>query len=62
MFNFTDKRIVSDIGQRNIKATREAIKKLAIPIIAEDVGGNKGRTMIFDSEKGSVTIKTVEMI
>lgn len=59
MFNFTDKRIVSDIGQRNIKATREAIKKLAIPIIAEDVGGNKGRTMIFDSEKGSVTIKTV---
>ena len=27
MFNFTDKRIVSDIGQRNIKATREDHKE-----------------------------------
>lgn len=59
MFNFTDKRIVSDIGQRNIIATKEAIKRLSIPIIAEDVGGNKGRTMIFDSENGSVIIRSV---
>ncbi|WP_286172871.1 chemotaxis protein CheD [Caproiciproducens sp. MSJ-32] len=59
MFNFSDKRIISDIGQRNVLATREAIRKFAIPIIAEDVGGNKGRTMIVDSENGSVIIKTV---
>jgi chemotaxis protein CheD len=59
MFNFPDKRIISDIGQRNIKAVIDIIKKLSIPIIGEDVGGKKGRTMIFDSEDGSVIIKSI---
>ena len=59
MFNFTDKRIISDIGKRNSEAVVNAIKKLSIPIIGEDVGGNKGRTMIFESEDGSVIIRSI---
>lgn len=59
MFNFPDKKILSDVGRRNSEAVIEVIKKLSIPLLAEDVGGNKGRTMIFDSKDGRVTIKSI---
>ena len=57
MFNFKDKTLVSDIGQRNAEAVKLALKKEGIPIAAEALGGNKGRTMIVNSEDGSVTIR-----
>lgn len=59
MFNFPDKKIISDIGKRNSLASIETIKKLSIPIVGEDIGGNKGRTMIFESSDGSVIIKSI---
>lgn len=59
MFNFSDKTIISDMGKRNSLASVEAIKRLSIPIVAEDIGGNKGRTMILNSEDGSVTIRSI---
>ncbi|WP_235829597.1 chemotaxis protein CheD [Clostridium nigeriense] len=59
MFNFPDKKIISDVGKRNSAAVIEAINKLSIPIIGEDTGGNKGRTMIFESEDGSVIIRSI---
>ncbi|MBC2581612.1 chemotaxis protein CheD [Clostridium sp. DJ247] len=59
MFNFSDKSMVMDIGNRNSIAVKNELKKYSIPIIAEDVGGNNGRTMIFDTSDGIVLIKTV---
>lgn len=59
MFNFSDKSITMDIGNRNIISVKNTLVNLNIPIISEDVGGNKGRTMIFDTQNGLVTIKTV---
>lgn len=59
MFNFSEKSIVSDIGTRNVIAVKEALKKENIPILAEETGGNKGRTMIVDSSNGQVTIRIV---
>ena len=59
MFNFSDKSVTSDIGARNTAAVKEALKKLNIPILAEETGGNKGRTMIVNSEDGVVTIRIV---
>lgn len=59
MFNFSDKSMIMDIGNRNGIAVKNALKKYSIPIIGEDVGGNKGRTMILDSSNGIVQIKTV---
>lgn len=37
-----------DIGQRNAQAVREALARLAVPVLAAEVGGNKGRTVRFD--------------
>lgn len=59
MFNFSDKSIISDIGKRNSDAVKKALKDATIPIVAEDIGGNKGRTMIFYTEDGKVVLKVV---
>ncbi|MGK0465774.1 chemotaxis protein CheD [Clostridium sp.] len=61
MFNFADKSIIMDIGSRNGIAVKNALKVLSIPIIAEDIGGNKGRTLIFDTKSGVLSIRTVGM-
>ncbi|MCJ7687848.1 MAG: chemotaxis protein CheD, partial [Clostridiaceae bacterium] len=38
---------------------KNVLKELSIPIIAEDIGGNKGRTLIFDTASGVLSIRTV---
>lgn len=59
MFNFSDKSMIMDIGNRNSVAVKKMLKELSIPLVNEEVGGNKGRTMIFDTSNGIVSIKTV---
>lgn len=61
MFNFSDRNMIMDIGNRNSIAVKNALEKYSIAIMGEDTGGNKGRTMIFSTENGSVQIKTVGM-
>ncbi|QGU95044.1 chemotaxis protein CheD [Clostridium bovifaecis] len=59
MFNFSDKSMIMDIGNRNSISVKKVLKELGIPVLSEDTGGNKGRTMIFDTANGVVQIKTV---
>jgi len=58
MFNFADKAMIMDIGNRNGIAVKQVLQKYSIPIVAEEIGGNKGRTMIFDTASGIVQIRT----
>lgn len=57
MFNFSDKSIISDIGKRNGEAVKKSLNANGIPIIAEEIGGNKGRTMILNASDGKVIVK-----
>lgn len=59
MFKFSQKSINSDIGERNVHAVKKALQKEGIRIVAEDVGGQKGRSMFVDSESGIVKIRIV---
>ena len=59
MFNFTDSKMNMDIGGRNSIAVRNVLRTLSIPLLREEVGGNKGRTMIFDTCTGVVQIRTI---
>ena len=56
MFQTTNSKF--NIGQRNIEAVKETLRKLRIPIIAEDTGLNYGRTMTFWAENGDVEISS----
>ncbi|MBZ4663114.1 MAG: cheD [Caloramator sp.] len=57
MFSFADKSPMMDIGKRNAEAVKSILKELNIPIIAEDIGGNKGRTMIVDPTTATVILR-----
>ncbi len=46
-----------NIGERNINAVKEILSKEHIPIIAEDVGLNYGRTQFFYPETGIMEIR-----
>lgn len=59
MFSFSDKSMVMDIGSRNSESVKKVLKELTIPLMAEDVGGNKGRTIVFSTENGMLEIRTV---
>lgn len=47
------------IGPRNVKAVKEELKRLSIPIIAEQTGGSKGRTIEFDPMTAILSIRSV---
>ena len=49
---------IEGIGARNVKAVKEVLYRLHIPVIAEDTGKDYGRTIIFDSATGALTVKS----
>lgn len=59
MFNFSDSSDIMRIGIRNISASKDTLKALNIPILAEDTGGSHGRTIEFSSETGLLLVKTI---
>lgn len=46
----------SHVSENNIKAAREKLEKEGIRIVAEEVGGNQGRSVWFDTETGDVVV------
>ncbi|HEY4716696.1 MAG TPA: chemotaxis protein CheD [bacterium] len=46
------------IGERNIESAKRLLTRLGIPIVAEDVGGNYGRSIEFFSTTGEVFVKS----
>lgn len=59
MFSFDSNTDILRIGERNIIASRKKLQELKIPIVAEDTGGNYGRTIELDSNDGSLLVKTI---
>jgi len=46
------------IGRQNVLRTKEELDKLGIPIIAEDVFGNWGRSVFFNLTNGEVLVRS----
>jgi chemotaxis protein CheD len=59
MFSFPGSISVMRIGERNIEAVKQALELQKIKIVAEDTGGNFGRTIQFFTESGLLHIKTI---
>jgi chemotaxis protein CheD len=57
MFSFISPDAL-DVGKRNIESAKLTLKKEGIPVVAEDVGGKKGRTMSFDLKSGKIEVRT----
>ena len=48
-----------NMGQRNIDATRKSLYRLNIPVVAEDVGGEYGRSVRFVAATGALTVRSL---
>lgn len=59
MFQFPEASSVMRIGPRNVDAVKEQLHKFHIPLDASDVGGNLGRTIIFDPETCKLKVRKV---
>jgi len=59
MFAFNSNSDMLRVGERNVQSTKDTLKKLGIPIIAEDTGNSYGRTIEFYPENGNLIIKSV---
>lgn len=45
-----------NMGERNIAAVRDGLERAGIPLLAEDVGGDYGRSVFFDVATGAVRV------
>ncbi|WP_153731301.1 chemotaxis protein CheD [Sporosarcina obsidiansis] len=60
MFQFGSNDTIR-IGPRNVEAVKQELKRLSIPIVAEDTGGSSGRTIEFDPETSILHVRTVNV-
>ncbi len=58
MFEVPDEQGFGNIGERNLAAVRDTLRKIRIAVIAEDVGLNFGRTVYFHTETGIMVVKS----
>jgi chemotaxis protein CheD len=56
MFENTYLTLMQSIGVRNARSARETLQALGIRLAAEEVGGNRGRTVTFDLASGRLLV------
>lgn len=59
MFRFSEETDLMKIGLRNVVAVKTMLSRLGIQVLAQDTGGEYGRTIELRSEDGSLLVKTV---
>lgn len=59
MFKIAENSVMGEIGRNNIKKVREVLAGMGIKILAEDVGGDYGRTIDFHAEDGRLRVKSL---
>jgi chemotaxis protein CheD len=48
-----------NIGERNVVAAREALRRARVPIVAEDVGSDYGRSVFLSTGDGRVEVRSL---
>ena len=50
-----------NMGERNAVATRQALQDAGVPLLAEDVGGEHGRSVYFHLQDGRLEIRSLKI-
>lgn len=48
------------VGKKNIMVANAILEKYKIPVVAQDIGGNKGRRISMQSQTGKVLLRYVQ--
>ncbi len=59
MFAFSGKSEQLSVGKRNVEAVKKWLKEFNIPIVAEDTGGNHGRSIEFRTVDLKLVVNTI---
>ena len=59
MFTFANATDVMRVGERNAEAVRTLLRNMDIRVIADDTGGNYGRTVELKLDTGIYRVKTI---
>jgi chemotaxis protein CheD len=62
VFGGAARRSGDDVGSRNIDIARRILHARGVRIVSEDVGGSKGRKVLFDSQSGHSAVLKVHEI
>ena len=49
----------SAIGEQNVQAVREQLRQFGIPVEQEDLGGQRGRSVLFDGAQGRLDVRVL---
>ena len=60
MFAFSNATDIMRVGTRNAETCKQILKRNGIRVIAEDTGGNYGRTVQIDLSTGVYKVKTID--
>ncbi|MBR1728319.1 MAG: chemotaxis protein CheD [Selenomonadaceae bacterium] len=60
MFAFSNATDIMRVGTRNAETVKKILQKMGIRLIAEDTGGNYGRTVQIDLSNGVYKVKTID--
>ena len=55
----SDRIGVESLGAKNVRAARQALLARGIPVVAEDVGGTRGRKIVFRTDTGDVWVRRI---
>jgi chemotaxis protein CheD len=59
---FQPKTSPKNIGMENIRTARMILRRKRIPIVSEDVGGEKGRKVVYNTTTNEVAVIKVDKI
>lgn len=59
LFRRRDDRTVLDVARKNIHSLIRNLAEVEVPLVADDVGGDHGRTIVFDNTTGILSVKSV---
>lgn len=59
MFEAQSNSMYGNIGDRNVESVKKALAQLNIPLLAEDIGLNYGRTVFLELETGVFKVKSI---
>lgn len=59
MFSFPGQSSIMKIGERNTEMVKKALELSRVRLLAEDTGGNFGRTIEFFPISGNLVIRTI---
>lgn len=60
MFSSSNTSDIMKIGERNVTAVKDHLKKHGIRLVSEDTGENFGRTIELFSEDGALHVKSIK--